>query len=321
MSDLLEGVYLEGCLDDASGTQAPGLQVQAAAHLPDRVDLRGMCSPVEDQGRVGSCTANATVGALEYHLRMMKLPFTDLSRLFVYYNARVMDGREGEMHGSSMVLNMAATMMYGACPASMWPYQTSLVTTRPTEACYRAAENLKGVSYARLEHGDPVRIKSVLAQGLPVPFAMQMPREGYAMGYGGRITRPAGGWWPRKKEGGHALLMVGYDDAMESWLVRNSWGTRYGEQGYFWLHYEALEAYKKPDNFWVIGALDGKPGLQLVGPSVSDHIAEVRARLGQNLRQLDALKQAVSQDLGAGLDARRQSIRDRLRGPGAGGGY
>ena len=89
-------VRADGCLIEKSPSAAPTLEFEASGGLPERIDLRAMCSPVEDQGHVGSCTANAAVGALEYHMRVARMPDVDLSRLYVYYNARRLSRMEAE---------------------------------------------------------------------------------------------------------------------------------------------------------------------------------------------------------------------------------
>ena len=58
------------------------------AKLPPLVDLRPLCSQVENQGQLGSCTANALAGSLEFLERKDKIAFEDFSRLFIYYNER-----------------------------------------------------------------------------------------------------------------------------------------------------------------------------------------------------------------------------------------
>lgn len=321
MADFMDGVYLGGCLEDDAQAAPPQLRLGKPMGLPDRVDLRGMCSPVEDQRKVGSCASNAVVGALEYHLRKSGKTQTDLSRLFLYYNARAVAKRENEMHGSVISHNMAATMVQGICPEAMWPYHEAMVTTRPTQACYEAGANLVGVNYARVEEADPTALKVALVNGLPVTVSVRMPREAYIAGLSGAVTRPQGGWWPRKTDSGHAMLLVGYDDARNAWLIRNSWGTDYGEGGYFWVDYEAMELYKNPSQFWAIGALDGQPGLEFAGPSVSQHLGALGSQYGISMEMIDRFRQSVRGTMERDIDQARQSIRDRLRGPGAGGGY
>ena len=311
----------DGCLIEPTPSAAPTLQASAQGGLPDRVDLRGLCSPVENQGHVGSCTANATVGALEYHMRLAKQPMTDLSRLFVYYNARRMARRESEDCGSFISHVMASVMAFGACPEQMWPYVEAMWPTEPTQACYQAAGNFTGISYARVGRG--LGMKVALANGLPVVFGIVLPDEMLMIegNMTGRIQRPAG-QFPPPGNGGHAMLVVDYDDASQSWLVRNSWGESYGEAGYVWIDYQVMDAYSDAHEFWTIGAIEGRPGLSLIGPSVHQTMQQAQQQAPQQVTSvLNAMRQALGKDLSSSLEQKRQGIRERLRGPGAGGGY
>ena len=137
----------------------------------------------------------------------------------------------------------------------------------------------------------------------------------------GRIQRPAG-QFPPPGNGGHAMLVVGYDDASQSWLVRNSWGESYGEAGYVWIDYQVMDAYSDAHEFWTIGAIEGRPGLSLIGPSVHQTMQQAQQQAPQQVTSvLNAMRQALGKDLSSSLEQKRQGIRERLRGPGAGGGY
>jgi len=310
-----------GCLIEETPSAAPTLQLAAFGGLPERVDLRAMCSPVEDQGRVGSCAANAAVGALEYHLRLAREPLTDLSRLYVYFNARRMAGKQAEDCGTFISHVMASVMGFGACPEQMWPYVEAMWPSQPTDDCYRAGGSFTGVSYARVGRGPGMKV--ALASGLPVVFGIVLPdemlmREGAQTG---RIQRPRG-QFPPHGSGGHAMLVVGYDDAQQAWLVRNSWGERYGEGGYVWIDYQVMDAYSHPHEFWTIGAIEGKPGLKMMGPSMQQAVQQVQQEApAQVTNALARMRSVLGRDLNESLEEKRQSLRDRLRGPGAGGGY
>ena len=102
----------DGCLFEESPAPAPQLSAHSHQSLPRRIDLRGLCSPVEDQGDIGSCAANAVVGAMEYHQRRSGQPTTDLSRLFVYYNARRLADNEGRDAGTFIHHAMASVMAW-----------------------------------------------------------------------------------------------------------------------------------------------------------------------------------------------------------------
>ena len=193
---------LDGCLFEATPIAAPRLLATSAA-TPSHVDLRPQCSPVEDQGHVGSCAANAVIGALEFHQRRLGAPAVDLSRLFVYYNARQLARREGEDCGTFIHHAMAAVMAHGACPEAMWPYQPAMWASRPTDACYEAATRFGAVSFARAPLGPECR--AAVAAGLPVVFGARIPNAMLQVEAAstGRINLPLGGW--PAPGGGHAM--------------------------------------------------------------------------------------------------------------------
>ena len=310
----------DGCLLEETPSEAPTLSPVGAGGLPERVDLRGLCSPVEDQGQIGSCAANAVVGALEYHQRLAGQPVTDLSRLYVYYNARKIGGTEEQDSGTFIHHVMASVLAFGACPERMWPYQHAMWATPPIQACYQAAEHFGAVSYART--GSGVGAKAAVANGLPVVFGVSLPFEMLMVEARdtGKIASPIGGW--PAPSGGHAMLIVGYDDARQSWLVRNSWGPDWGDNGHLWIAYDVMSHYSHPHAFWTIGAIDSKPNLSVSGPSQQQALAAVQAQApAQMTSALSRLKQNLGADLEASLEQAKQGIRNRLRGPGAGGGY
>ena len=119
MSNSWNNYSLGGCLFEATPKPAPLLATPSVT-LPERIDLRIHCPPVEDQLTTNSCVANAVIGALELHQKKAGLPLTDLSRLFVYYNARGLSGTEGQDTGSFIHHGMAAILAYGACEARLW---------------------------------------------------------------------------------------------------------------------------------------------------------------------------------------------------------
>lgn len=310
----------DGCLIEEVPSEAPTLKADKAGPLPERIDLRGLCSPVEDQGQVGSCAANAVVGALEYHQRLNGRAVTDLSRLFVYYNARKIGGTTEQDAGTFIHHVMASVLAFGACPERMWPYQQAMWATEPVGACYEAAEQFGAISYARTGQG--LGTKVAVANGLPVVFGTSLPYEMLMIEARdtGRIVSPRGGW--PAPSGGHAMLIVGYDDARQSWLVRNSWGPDWGDGGHLWIAYDVMAHYSHPHAFWTIGAIDTNPALVVSGPSQQQALAAVQAQAPTQMSNvISRLKRDLGADLENSLEAAKQGIRNRLRGPGAGGGY
>lgn len=308
---------LQGCLFENTTARVAASELGAApgAALPSLVDLRAHCSPVEDQRHTNSCTANAAVGALEYHQKRLGEPVTDLSRMFVYYNARQLAGMEGKDVGSFIHHVMAAVLAHGACEERLWPFQEAMCTTRPTADAYRDAQRFQAVQYARTPLGPAVQ--AALAGGLPVVFGTYIPKGFYEeAGRTGRM--PVAAEAAARPGSGHAMLLVGYDAAKELWLVRNSWGPTWAEGGYCWIPFETMKAYSDPTHFWTIGAIDRVPTLQMLVNSQVRHGSAPDATAvptpALDAASLRARGRALGQELAGRMESKRQSLRDRLRG-------
>lgn len=321
MSSKYDDYVIDGMLPDTEGVALPKLERVASVDTPRLVDLRGDCSPVEDQGRVGSCVANAVVGALEFHQIRKGDPLRDISRLFVYYNARRLEDRIGEA-GTKTHVALAGLMGWGACSASMWPYQPTMVDVRPTDDCYKAAQKFIGVQFAHAEFDHGVR--EALAAGFPVCFGMAVSRKLFRpAAITGEIKPPEDGIWEEAPRGGHAMLLVGYDDQRNAWLVRNSWGTAWGDQGHVWIDYEVMRRYTngrlRP---MVVGAIEDHRAFRLSGASIKQVLDTILNRAPKATEtDLAGLRRTIASELDEQISKTRSSIRDRLRGPGAGGGY
>jgi len=314
MSDTWNGRTLNGCLFEANPAPAPKLDAAAAAAkgLPRHVNLRPQCSPVEDQLHTQSCTANAIVGALELHQRKANLPPTDMSRLFMFYNARVMAKEEDNADtGSYIHHGMASVMAFGVCEERMWPFEEAMVTTKPTDACYQNATHYNAIQFARTPKGESAM--AALAQGLPVAFGIYVPSGCYQEA-GRTGIMPMPDTLPEKSApSGHAMLIVGYDLDKEVYLVRNSWGPDFGDKGYCMIPFKVMDNYAPDDQFWTIGAIEQSPGLATFGPTVTDSVKHVTDQV-QGPSPLDMLRGELRQELNSRLDEARAGFRDRLRG-------
>ena len=303
---------LTGCLFDAEPVAGPSLQVPSL-RLPDRVDLRAHCSPIEHQLHTNSCVANAVVGALEFHQRRARQPTIDLSRLFVYYNARALAEKENEDCGSYIHHGMAALLAHGACEERMWPFLEAMVKTKPTMGCFKNASYYEAVQYARTPLGVPAL--AAISQGLPVVFGTYIPMDYYHAGDKTGIMPGPGEVVQTQPPSGHAMLMVGYDMTEKAWLVRNSWGAGFADGGYVWIPFDTLEAWSDATSFWTIGAIEAIDGFSLVGPQMTAPVlggADAPEEAGTS--GISEKRQALRSELSGRLDASKSSLKDRQRG-------
>ncbi|MFN3313824.1 MAG: C1 family peptidase [Hyphomonas sp.] len=305
---------LTGCRFEERPSAAPSLSVPDI-RLPERVDLRPHCSPVEDQKRTNSCVAQAVVGAMEFHQIKARRPLTDLSKLFVYYNARTLSNANGADVGSYIHHGMASLLAYGACEERLWPFQEAMVTTRPTEAAYANGRDYEATQYARTPRGVPAL--AAVAHGLPVVFGMFAPGEYYQVAHEtGRMPKPDE-VETQRPPAGHAMLIVGYDLAERLYLVRNSYGAGWGQGGYCWIPFETIDFWSVDTDFWAIGAIEDAPGFKLMGPSLTDAMKGVGVGsdvLAARAHKLDELRAGLRQQLTSNLEAAKRDFRDKLRG-------
>jgi len=221
--------------------------------LPPKVDLRAGCSPVEDQGQLGSCTANALVGNLEFLEWKAGHTVTDLSRLFVYYNERAMEGTINEDAGAMIRDGVKSLVNLGVCTEKKWPYKISQFTKKPTAACFKDGANHQVTSYHRIIGLQQMR--RCLAEGYPFVFGFSVYEgfESESVARTGKLNLPK----PEEKQlGGHAVLAVGYDDLRKRLLVRNSWGADWGMNGYFTMPYDYAANDNLADDFWTLRAFE-----------------------------------------------------------------
>ena len=215
---------------------------------------------MENQLNLGSCTANAGVGLLEYYENKAFGEFLDASRLFLYKTTRNLLGWTGDT-GAWLRTTMKAMVLFGAPPSKYWPYDVSKYDVEPEAFLYAFGSNYKTIQYFRLDQpglskADLLkRIKLFIYHGYPSMFGFTVYNFGNA---DGEFEFPGPG---DSAQGGHAIIAVGYDDNRKvgnkkgALKIRNSWGTGWGNNGYGWLPYAYVEQGLAVD-FWSLFKAD-----------------------------------------------------------------
>jgi len=205
------------------------------SQLPKLVDLRKYLSPVVDQGNLGSCTANAIASGLgEYLQKIASKQFTSLSRLDLYWWERFIEETVNEDSGAEIRDGMKVFNQLGIAPENDYPYDITTFTNEPDPKAIMDGTIFKISKYYRVQNLNYLKIS--LAEGLPVVTGIQVYEsfESDAVAQTGIVPMPKAN---EQLLGGHAVLAVGYNDSKQQVIMRNSWGTSWGDKGYFYLPY------------------------------------------------------------------------------------
>jgi C1A family cysteine protease len=215
------------------------------------VDLRPNCPPVYNQGELGSCTANAIAGAYQFdEMKEKEKDQITPSRLFIYYNERVIDGTVSQDSGAQIKTSVESVTKYGTCSEQLWPYDISKFADKPPEECYKQAENHKCVSAKRVKQ-NLNDMKQCLIEGYPfvLGFVVYPNFESWETALTGKVSMPNLDDTPL---GGHAVMVVGFNDNDKVFIVRNSWGEEWGDKGYFYMPYAYFTNPDLASDLWTV---------------------------------------------------------------------
>lgn len=219
------------------------------------VDLRPLMPPVVDQGQLGSCTANAIAGAYDYELARQQKPYIYPSRLDIYYDERVIEGTVKTDAGAMIRDGIKVIATQGVFPESAWPYDTTKYRTKPpAKSDATGAYHLATTYYSVAT--DQGSVQQALNNNYAIIIGFTVYDSFKNINGNGVMLMP-----DLSKEsvlGGHAVVICGNRTIANQpyWIVRNSWGTAWGDNGYFYMPVAYTQAGYGND-FWALEVVSG----------------------------------------------------------------
>lgn len=221
--------------------------------IPNIVDLRPYCSPIENQGNLGSCTGQAIAGAIEL-LNKRNGKHNDISRLFIYYYERLLLGTVNYDSGAYIRDGIKVTNHYGASLESHWPYDIRKFRQEPISEAKVDALKRRVTRYERVTSFDGCI--DALNNGYPIIMGFHV----YSSFMTNNVARTGNMPYPNTKRerllGGHAVLLVGYNKTKKVFIARNSWGTSWGDKGYFYMPFNVVTNTSMSSDYWIIKSVD-----------------------------------------------------------------
>jgi C1A family cysteine protease len=223
--------------------------------LPTSIDVRNASNIPVDQGDLGSCTGNS-IASCDYFVQIKnKHPYPAYpSRLAIYYGERLIEGTVSEDSGAMIRDGFKVLANIGAASEKTWPYIISKFARKPTKAYFTAAAKRTAIAYYRIDNTNLSALKTCLAEGYPFVFGFTV----YESFESDQVTQTGAVPMPSVHEamlGGHATLAVGYNDLTQRFLVQNSWGTEWGDKGFFTIPYAYLTNTNLADDFWTLRSI------------------------------------------------------------------
>lgn len=230
--------------------------VLLGSKVPAKVDCLTSGLPIYDQGQLGSCTGNGWAKEMEYRESRQGEGVVTPSRLFIYYNERVIENTVSSDSGAEVRTGAQVVATIGAPPETDWPYDITKFTEKPSVQAYDDAKKQEALQYQRIVLGAGSPIRSAIASGLPVVFGFSVPQF-FEDGSWDPTTAPLPLPTPTDQIiGGHCVVMTGYDFTctqfpVPAFLCDNSWGPDWGASGRFWMDYR-YGGVGLASDFWVV---------------------------------------------------------------------
>lgn len=218
--------------------------------LPEKFDLRKDCPPVRDQKDIGSCTAFATTSALEFCQNKEGVSKYPNSPLFLYYTSRILEGTDPSDDSGCVIRDVCKSVAKsGVCAEPFWPYDTTKYAEKPPQIAYDEAAKHKTVRYLKVSQ-ILYNLKAALYSGFPIVFGIMVYESMMSeeVAKTGKIPMP--NLHREQCVGGHAIILIGFDDKTKQFIGQNSWSENWGDKGYFYIPYEYVTNRNLASDFW-----------------------------------------------------------------------
>jgi len=205
---------------------------------------RGKFGKVLNQGNLASCTANALCSIVNSYAGV------ETSRLFLYYNERRYIRQVDTDSGAYLHHGIESLIHQGICPESAWPYETEKFRNKPSDQAYSEAKDVKVLHTGCVKQTLKV-MQFWIWQGFAIALCFRVYSSffSYLTATTGQVPDPEDG---EHSVGGHAVIVVGYDNAAASFVCQNSWGESWGDKGYFHISYKYILDSSKTSDLWII---------------------------------------------------------------------
>ena len=218
--------------------------------LPSTIDLRSQWGDLFDQGDIGSCVSNSVGYQLRYLIRKSTGKIINMSRLFIYYNGRSISGYPvNQDTGLTMRNGFKSVTSYGAPQETMWPYITSDFADKPSDAAYKSAAGNRNLAYYSVAQ-NLNEIKKCLKDGYAISFGITLFSSFMTTTVARSGKIPVPNQSVEQRVGGHAMTIIGYEDATSTFIIANSWGQAWGDGGFCHMPYSMILDTSMVGDLW-----------------------------------------------------------------------